>query len=53
MRYTCALTRAGESIATGTLTIVCVAYRPNEPMKAIPWPPQITARFAVAAGAGS
>ena len=53
MRYTCALTRGDEKIATGSLTIVCVSKKGNEPMKAIAFPPDIAARFEVAAGAGS
>lgn len=48
MRYICALTRGGESIATGSMTIVCVRHVPNEPMKAIPFPAEIISRFAVA-----
>jgi YbgC/YbaW family acyl-CoA thioester hydrolase len=53
MRYTCALTRGDETIATGSLTIVCVIQTGSEPMKAIPFPPDIAARFAVAATASS
>ena len=50
MRYACLLTRAGERIATGMMTTVCVSKRPDEPMKAIPIPPEIASRFEVAAG---
>jgi YbgC/YbaW family acyl-CoA thioester hydrolase len=53
MKYTCTITRAGESIATGSATIVCVAQQPDGSMKAVPIPPAIAARFAVAAGAAS
>ncbi len=53
MKYTCTITRGGESIATGSATIVCVAQQPDKSMKAVPIPPEITARFAVAAGAAS
>ena len=53
MRYSCALTRGEERIATGSMTIVCVTRKGNEPMKAIPFPPDIAARFEVAADAGS
>jgi acyl-CoA thioester hydrolase len=49
MTYTCAITRNGESIATGSATIVCVAEQPDKSMKAVPIPPEIVARFAVAA----
>jgi acyl-CoA thioester hydrolase len=52
MRYACVLTRGGESIATGTQTIVCVTQRPDGSMKAVPFPPDIISRFAVAAGTG-
>ena len=48
MRYTCVLTRDGEKIATGSQTIVCVRAVAGEPMKAIPFPPDVAARFAVA-----
>ena len=51
MKYTCTITRAGESIATGSATIVCVAQQPDKSMKAVPIPPEIASRFAVSAGA--
>jgi len=51
IRYTCVLTCDDVKIATGTLTIACVSQRPNEPMKAIPIPPDVAARFQVALGA--
>ena len=53
MKYTCTITRNGESIATGSATIVCVAYQADKSMKAVPIPAEIAARFAVAAGAAS
>ncbi len=43
--YVCRLTRGGEAIATGRLTIVCVSRRPDAPLKAISIPPDIAARF--------
>ena len=49
MRYACVVTRGETTIATGTLTIACANKRPGEPMKAIPIPPDIAARFEVAA----
>ena len=52
IRYSCALTCGGTAIATGTMTIACVAKRPNEPMKSIPIPPEIASRFRVAAEGG-
>jgi YbgC/YbaW family acyl-CoA thioester hydrolase len=48
IRYKCVLTRGPKKIATGTLTIVCVSKRPGEAMRAIPIPPNITARFRAA-----
>jgi acyl-CoA thioester hydrolase len=52
IRYSCTLTSGGASIATGTMTIACVARRPNEPMKSIPIPPEIAALFRVAPEVG-
>ena len=52
MRYECLLRRDGELLATGTMTIVCVSKQ-SQPMKAIPFPPEIAARFEVAAGEAS
>ncbi len=43
--YACVLTR-GETRIAGNLTIACVSKRPNEPMKSIPIPPEIAARFS-------
>jgi YbgC/YbaW family acyl-CoA thioester hydrolase len=45
IRYACDITREGEKIASGSLTIVCVRRRPNEPVKAIDIPPEIAARL--------
>ena len=53
MKYSCTITRNGESIATGSATIVCVAQQPDKSMKAVPIPPEIAARFAVAADTSS
>lgn len=51
IRYQCRLTRGDTRIATGTLTIACVSKEAGQPMKAIAIPPDIAARFEVAAGA--
>ncbi len=51
IRYACVLTRGDTRIAIGTTTVICVAVRPDTPMKAIPFPPEIAARFEVATGA--
>jgi acyl-CoA thioester hydrolase len=48
IRYLCRLSRGGEKIATGRLTIICVSKRPKEPMRAMAIPPEIKARFEVA-----
>jgi acyl-CoA thioester hydrolase len=48
MRYECLVRRDGELLATGTMTIVCVSKQ-SQPMKSIPFPPEIAARFEVAA----
>ena len=45
IQYRCLISRAGQRIATGSLTIICVSKRPNEPMRAIPIPAAIAARF--------
>ena len=46
--YSCVLTLAGETVADGTMTIACVRVTPGEPMRAIPWPPEISERLEVA-----
>jgi YbgC/YbaW family acyl-CoA thioester hydrolase len=48
IRYECVLSLGDTNIATGSVTIVCVRVRPGEPMKAVPIPPDVVARFAVA-----
>jgi YbgC/YbaW family acyl-CoA thioester hydrolase len=53
MKYTCTLMRSGEAVATGSATVVCVAYQPDKSMKPVPIPSEIVSRFAVAAGAAS
>jgi acyl-CoA thioester hydrolase len=52
IRYECVLTLGDTKVATGSMTIVCVRVTPGEPMKAVPIPPEIAARFAVAERAG-
>jgi acyl-CoA thioester hydrolase len=47
IRYACALTKAGETVATGTMTIACVLQRADEPMRAIPIPVEIMSRLQV------
>lgn len=48
IRYSCVLSSAGDKVATGTMTIVCVTRRPNEGMRSTPIPPDIASRFTVA-----
>lgn len=53
IQFTCLLTREDTRIATGSLTIACASHRPGQPLKAIPIPPDIAARFQIATGAGT
>ena len=50
--YSCSILRDDLSIAKGTMTVVCVARRPNEPMKAVTIPPEIASRLSVAPEGG-
>ena len=50
IRYTCRLSQGDATIATGDLTIACVRKVPGEPMRSTDIPPEIAARFQVAAG---
>ena len=47
IRYACALTKAGETVATGSMTIACVIQKPNEPMRAVAIPTEVAARLEV------
>jgi acyl-CoA thioesterase FadM len=47
IRYACDLTRDGVRVASGSMTIACVIQRPNEPMKAVPIPPEVLLRLQV------
>ncbi len=51
MRYVCTLTRGGEQIATGTITVVCVSRDQDGVMKARPFHQTLPRRFEVAAEA--
>jgi acyl-CoA thioester hydrolase len=53
IRYACLVMQGETRIATGSLTIVCVRQRGNEPMTAIEIPPEVSARLQVAPGAGA
>ena len=48
VRYECIVTKYGEKMAAGTLTMACVSKLPDEPMKMIPIPADIRSRFEVA-----
>ena len=52
IRYKCSILLAGVLVATGTMAVVCVAKRPNEPMKAVPIPPEIASHLRVAPEGG-
>ena len=45
IRYSCTISRDGEKAAEGSMTIVCVRRRPNEPMKSTPIPSDIVSRL--------
>lgn len=47
VRYRCTLTRGGERVATGGLTVVCVVVDEHGHMKAVPVPKGIAGRFEV------
>ena len=48
IRYSCILSSAGEKVAAGAMTIVCVTKGPQGVMKSSPIPANIASRFAVA-----
>jgi acyl-CoA thioester hydrolase len=48
IQYSCVLTKDDVTLATGSITVICVRNEPNEPIKAINIPEDIAARFAVA-----
>lgn len=51
LRYTCSVSHAGETVATGSLTIACVSRGDGGAMRATPIPDDIRSRFEVAAEA--
>ncbi len=53
MRYDCQVARGADRIATGVMTIVCVTGGDGEPLRAIPIPADIAARFAAVTGAAA
>jgi len=48
IRYSCLLSSAGEKVAVGAMSIVCVAKGPNGTMKSTPIPANIASLFQVA-----
>ncbi len=48
IQYKALIASAGETLASGSLTIACVSRRQGEPMKAINIPPEIDSRLQVA-----
>ena len=52
MAYACAVSRDGERIATGALTVVCVTRGEDGRMRSAPFPDDVRSRFDVAAEAG-
>ena len=49
IRYACDITRDGEAIGSGTLTVVCVRKQADGVMKAVEIPSEIATRLKVAA----
>ena len=47
IRYDAVLTKDGEHLAIGSLTIVCATRRAGEPMKATTIPADISSRFRI------
>jgi YbgC/YbaW family acyl-CoA thioester hydrolase len=47
IRYECAITKAGDTVATGTMTIACVRQQADEPMRSVPIPAEVIARLQV------
>jgi YbgC/YbaW family acyl-CoA thioester hydrolase len=53
IRYTCTMTRGGERVADGTMTIVAVAEQADGSIVAVPLPAEIAAAFQVHPDAAS
>ena len=48
IRYKATVTKDGDKIATGSMTIACVTKRPGEPLRSTPIPETIASNFSVA-----
>ncbi len=46
IEYACTITRDGEKIATGAMTIACVRKAPGQPMQSTEIPEEIVRKFA-------
>jgi acyl-CoA thioester hydrolase len=53
IRYACRLTKDGQPIGSGTLTVACVRKSPGDPMRAIEIPRDILVRLGAAPDAPS
>jgi YbgC/YbaW family acyl-CoA thioester hydrolase len=53
MGYECAISREGQRLATGSMTIVCVTAGEDGRMASAPFPDDVRSRFDVAAEAGA
>jgi YbgC/YbaW family acyl-CoA thioester hydrolase len=47
IRYACVLSRGGETVASGSMTVACVTTSPDGAMRAIAIPPEVGARLHV------
>ena len=48
IRYAARVTKDGEAVATGSLTVACIDKRPGAPFRSTPIPAEIAGRFQVA-----
>ena len=48
IRYAARVTKDGESVATGSLTVACIDKRPGVPFRSTPIPAEIAGRLEVA-----
>ena len=53
IRYAADVTKDGDAIATGSLTIACVRRQPGQPLAAVGIPPEIVRRLRAANDGGS
>jgi acyl-CoA thioester hydrolase len=53
IQYSCVLTKDDVTLATGSMTVICVRTVANEPLKATDMPAEVAASFTVAADLGT